>query len=191
MKRITLSWALLLGASGAYIFGGGAYAQGLPQPSLREQILSLPSAFPLQEDSLASPVLSASKSPALAMGLSAVLPGAGQVYVHRYWTIPIIYGFGALFVYNWKEADDLYQQYRKEYEQSVADGDYGGSGDPTLKSTRDFYRNERDRFGVYLLLTYLLNIADAYVGASLYNFDVSENLGPTQEFRVTVAVPFR
>jgi len=125
------------------------------------------------------------------MGLSAILPGAGQVYAHRYWTIPVIYGVGAFLVYNWKEADDLYQQYKAEYEQSVADGDYGGSGDPSLKSSRDFYRNERDRFGVFLLLTYLLNIADAYVGASLFNFDVSEDLGPAQEYRVRFSVPLR
>ncbi len=125
------------------------------------------------------------------MGLSAIVPGAGQVYAHRYWTIPIIYGFGALFVYNWNEADKLYQQYRRDYQQSVEDGDYGGLGDPNLKSTRDFYRNERDRFGVYLLLTYLLNIADAYVGASLYAFDVSEDLGPAQELRVRISLPFR
>ena len=125
------------------------------------------------------------------MGLSAVLPGAGQIYAERYWTIPIIYGFGALFVYNWKEGDKLYQQYRKEYEQSVIQGVYGGVGDPNLKSSRDFYRNERDRFGVYLLVTYLLNIADAYVGASLFNFDVSEDLGSAQDLRVTVSLPIR
>ena len=34
------------------------------------------------------------KSGSFAMLLSALLPGAGQVYVHRYYTIPFIYGFG-------------------------------------------------------------------------------------------------
>ena len=191
MRRTILLWALAICASGMLVQGGSVCAQTPAVPSLREQLLFLGPASAAGDDSLGSPRLLPSKSPALAMGLSAVLPGAGQIYAERYWTIPIIYGFGALFVYNWNEADKLYQQYRKEYEQSVADWAYGGGGDPSLKSSRDFYRNERDRFGVYLLLTYLLNIADAYVGASLYNFDVSEDLGPAQEFRITVTLPFR
>ena len=37
------------------------------------------------------------KSGSLAMLLSALLPGAGQVYAHRYYTIPIFWGFGVYF----------------------------------------------------------------------------------------------
>lgn len=191
MRRITLMWVLVGCAIGVHLAPEDARAQSAGLPSLREHLLSFESFVGPAEDSLGSPKPLPTKSPALAMGLSAVLPGAGQVYAERYWTIPIIYGFGALFVYNWKEADKLYQQYRREYEQSVADGDFGGTGDPSLKSSRDFYRNERDRFGVFLLLTYLLNIADAYVGASLYSFDVSEDLGPVQDIRVGISIPFR
>ncbi len=191
MRRIILLWMLIVCTGGIDRVGGQARAQSPAPPSLRERLLFFDPATRASEDTLSGPSLLPPKSPALAMGLSALLPGAGQVYAHRYWTIPIIYGVGALCVYNWNEADKLYQQYRKEYEQSVQDGVFEGVGDPNLKSSRDFYRNERDRFGVYLLLTYLLNIADAYVGASLYNFDVSEDLGPVQDLRLTVSVPFR
>ena len=191
MRAVTLLWALAIWAGAAPAVGADACAQSPPAPSLRERLLSFDSEIPPLSDSLDSPSLRPGKSPALAMGLSALLPGAGQVYAKRYWTVPIIYGFGGLFVYNWMEADDLYQEYRKAYEQSVTEGVNGGQGDPSLKSSCDFYRNERDRFGVYLLLVYLLNIADAYVGASLYNFDVSEDLGPTQDLRLRISLPFR
>lgn len=188
MKRIACLCVLACGAGGWPTLHDTACAQ---VPSLREQLLWFDTATPGAQDSSGLPAARATRSPALAMGLSALLPGAGQVYAQRYWTIPIIYGMGAFLVYNWMEADDLYQRYKGEYEQSVAEGEYGGSGDPTLKSSRDFYRNERDRFGVYILLTYLLNIADAYVGASLFNFDVSEELAPARQFSITFSVPLR
>jgi len=131
------------------------------------------------------------KSPALAMTLSALLPGAGQFYTERYWKIPIIYGFGAWFAVNWKKADDLYRQYRDEYSASVASREFLGKGDEQLRFIRDFYRNERDRFSLYLGLTYLLNIVDAYVGASLYSFDVGEDLTGGANLRLNVRLPLR
>ena len=117
-----------------------------------------------------------SKSTTLAMGLSALLPGAGQVYVQRYWTIPIIWGFGYYFSRMYIKSADLYNDYRDQYERSVL-ADTAGVGNTFLRDVRDFYRDERDRFTIYLALTYVLNIIDAYVGASLYSFDVSDNLG--------------
>jgi len=42
---------------------------------------------------------------------------------------------------------------------------------------RDFYKDQRDSFGWYFLILYLVNIADAYVDASLSGFDVGTNLG--------------
>ncbi|MBM4168910.1 MAG: hypothetical protein FJ215_07105 [Ignavibacteria bacterium] len=131
------------------------------------------------------------KSPALAMTLSSLLPGAGQFYNESYWKIPIIYGFGAWFAVNWKKADDLYRQYRDEYSASVGKKEFGGTGDERLRYIRDFYRNERDRFSLYLGLTYLLNIVDAYVGASLYSFDVGEDLTGSANLRLNVHIPLK
>lgn len=135
--------------------------------------------------------LKRSKSPVLAIALSAALPGAGQIYTERYWKIPVIYGFAAWFGVNWKKADDLYQQYRSEYSASLEKSEFGGKGDERLRSIRDFYRNERDRFSLYLGLTYLLNIVDAYIGASLYGFDVSDDLSGASTIRFHLRVPIR
>lgn len=131
------------------------------------------------------------KSPLTAVVLSGLLPGAGQVYAERYWKIPVIYGFGAWFAINWRKADDLYLQYRSEYGESLVGGSFAGQGDERLRSIRDFYRNERDRFALYIALTYLLNVVDAYVGASLYNFDVSEDLAGESMVRMKISLPLR
>lgn len=126
------------------------------------------------------------KSTTLAMALSAVVPGAGQIYVGRYWTLPLIWGFGGYFVSIWIKADDLYVSARERYNESVKRGENGGLGSDQLKYERDFYRDQRDKFAFYLALTYLLNIVDAYVGASLYSFDVSDDLGGNVSVRLNV-----
>lgn len=135
-----------------------------------------------------SSVRQSGKSPATAILLSAVLPGAGQVYTHRYWRIPVILGFGAYFTGMWLKMDNHYTESRDAYAASVAAGVSGGQGDSRKLYERDFYRDERDRFGFYVILTYLLNIIDAYVGASLYDFEVGDNLGGGTSVKLRVPV---
>ena len=116
------------------------------------------------------------KSPATAILLSAILPGAGQVYTGRYWKVPIVLGFSGYFVYEVAKLNNSYTFARGKYTESVNTGVNNGQGDAQLLYERDFYHDERDRFGFYFLLTYLLNIVDAYVDASLFDFDVGDNL---------------
>ena len=128
------------------------------------------------------------KSTKLAMLLSAALPGAGQMYVERYLTIPLIWGFGVYFYNEMSRAGGLYQDYRDLFSQSILADTVSGLGNSNLRTIRDFYRDERDRFAIYLGLTYLLNIVDAYVGASLYGFDVSEDLGGNTKLNLRIAI---
>jgi len=128
-----------------------------------------------------------SKSPGLAVLLSAVLPGAGQVYAEHYWTIPIFWGFGYYFGKTYSDENKLYHQYQKSFTASLAADSVNHTGDPNLLSYRDFYRDERDRFAIYFVLTYIVDIVDAYVGASLYSFDVSDNLGGSS--KLTLRIP--
>ncbi len=127
------------------------------------------------------------KSPWLAVGLSAALPGAGQIYNHDYWKVPIIWGIEGYWVSVWISLNNNYHHYEDLYNQVK-------ETDPTsnYKNSRDFYRDERDRFAWYMGALYLLNLVDAYVGANLYDFDVSPNLGPgnTSAWRATVRVKF-
>lgn len=127
------------------------------------------------------------KSALTAILLSAVLPGAGQIYAERYWSVPIVVGFTAYFIRQWVKADDLYLSARDRYRQSVEQGVEGGQGDGQFLYERDFYRDQRDKFAFYLALTYILNIADAYVGASLYNFEVDDDLnGVEMKLRIPI-----
>lgn len=128
------------------------------------------------------------KSTGLAMLLSAAVPGAGQVYAERYLSIPIIWGLGVYFGKTMVDQNKLYQDYASQYAVSVIADTLSGQGNADLKRIRDFYRDQRDQFAVYLGLTYLLNIVDAYVGAALYGFDVSPDLsgGARLRYRLTV-----
>jgi hypothetical protein len=117
------------------------------------------------------------KSSLLAMSLSALLPGAGQYYTERYWKIPIIWGFGAWLGGNWINANKNYVQEFINFRKSVEDSVNHGQGDPEALRRRDFYRDVRDKYIFYSFVVYALNILDAYVGAQLFDFEVTDNLG--------------
>lgn len=128
------------------------------------------------------------KSSTLAMLLSTIVPGSGQIYVKRYITVPLIWGFGYYFARSWSKQNDQYGVYRDLYEQSVKADTVNRTGDLRLRNVRDLYRDDRDRFAFYIAITYILNIVDAYVGASLYSFDVSDQLGGTAALRFRVPI---
>jgi hypothetical protein len=128
------------------------------------------------------------RSPTLAMLLSTLVPGAGQIYVKRYITIPFIWGFGYYFARSWSKQNDQYGAYRDLYEQSVKSDTVKNTGDLRLRDIRDLYRDDRDKFAFYLAITYILNIVDAYVGASLYSFDVSDQLGGSAALRFRIPI---
>lgn len=160
-------------------------AQYKVAPSLfKQESIPLPSFYRTSIDTVsvdtaqtASLTTRPTKSTLTAILLSAALPGAGQIYTERYWKVPIILGFSAYFVSLWIRADDKYVEARAKYQRSVDQNENKGQGDQQFLYERDFYRDQRDRFAFYIGLTYILNILDAYVGASLYNFDVTDNLG--------------
>ncbi|MDY0083878.1 MAG: DUF5683 domain-containing protein [Ignavibacteriaceae bacterium] len=106
------------------------------------------------------------KSPWGAVVRSAVFPGWGQIYNESYWKAPVVWGIMGWFVYNWIDNNNKYIDYKNLYiktEQSL-DREY-----------RNFYRDQRDQFAIYIVLTYFLNLVDAYVDAHLFDFSVDEN----------------
>jgi hypothetical protein len=114
------------------------------------------------------------KSTSTAMLMSAIFPGGGQFYNQSYWKVPIVGGLGVYFIAELLYNNRMYKDYRTQYSQSITPD--LPSGDPRLLSLRDFYHDERDKFGWYFLILYVVNIADAYVDASLFDFDVGEDL---------------
>lgn len=114
------------------------------------------------------------KSPLLALLLSAALPGAGQFYNESYWKVPIVLGFGYYFASNWIDLNDSTKHYRRLYAQSISP--QSPNGDGRYLQLREFYKDQRDTFSWYLFIYYLVNLVDAYVDASLYDFNVGDDL---------------
>lgn len=112
------------------------------------------------------------KSPLIATLLSVAIPGAGQLYNQSYWKIPIIAGLVGYFGYEYIRENNLYKNYRDQYIASQQQ--IPPQGDQNLLTLREFYRDQRDNFVWYFLITYVVNIVDAYVDAHLFDFDVSE-----------------
>ncbi|MFA6455444.1 MAG: DUF5683 domain-containing protein [Bacteroidota bacterium] len=129
------------------------------------------------------------KSTAIAMVSSMLLPGVGQLYNESYWKAPVVWGFGYYFYSVYRNQDDKYRTSRYQYDTSITVKN--PNGDAQLRSLRDFYKNQRNEFGWYLAITYVLNVLDAYVDAALYNFEVSPNLQGTNDWRLRVSIPIR
>src|SRR5262249_58423000 len=91
------------------------------------------------------------------------------------WKVPVILGLGGYWVYEWIRMNDKYHDYSTLYSASIAA--FPPDGSVRLKENRDFYHDERDKFAWFLAGLYLANLVDAYVGAHLYDFDVSPDLG--------------
>ncbi|MBC8124968.1 MAG: hypothetical protein H7X70_04475 [Candidatus Kapabacteria bacterium] len=124
-----------------------------------------------------------SKNPTTAVIYSLCLPGLGQVYTETYWKVPLFTGTalvtGWLFFRNnadFNNTSDL-------YDQALASGNNPGATALLLRQ-REAFRDNRDLAGVIFLLTYGLAAVDAYVGAHLYDFDVSDDvsmgIGPSR-----------
>lgn len=122
------------------------------------------------------------KSPWGAVLRSAVLPGWGQVYNESYWKVPVFLGIGGWFVYNFMWNDDRYQENRLAYIRT---------NNLVDRSQRDFYRDQRDEFAIYLGLTYLAMLVDAYVDAQLYDFSVDEDdIMNKKQYRLNLKIMF-
>jgi hypothetical protein len=108
-------------------------------------------------------------SPRKASIYSLVLPGAGQVYNHKYWKVPVIYGLlgGAgygFYTFN-KELNTTNDYFRSLYSQ-------GKAPTPLEIDDRNTLRNRRDLMGISFVMVYVLQVVDATVDAHFYKFDI-------------------
>lgn len=114
--------------------------------------------------------------------LSAVVPGAGQIYNRKYWKAPIIWAAVAGVGYMIYSNHNTYTQYRDAlrlrtdndpltidaYELTYTDND--------LLTLQDEARRSRDLWLILTTLGHALNVVDAVVDAHLSTFDVSDDL---------------
>ena len=123
-------------------------------------------------DSDVDTVFVMTKSPTGAMLRSMLIPGWGQFYNESYWKIPIIWGASAWFIYAWDRQNTKYYYYKDLYKNSLT---ATASVNADYKKLRNFYRDDRDLFAIYIGLTYFLNFIDAYVDAHLFDFNLGIN----------------
>lgn len=129
-----------------------------------------------------------------ALWLSVVLPGAGQIYNHKYWKLPIFYGgvVGCVYAMTWN--NNMYRDYSQAYMDLVDNNPSTQSYNQFLhlgnkitpenkaryeeifRKRKDRYRRWRDLSVFSLIGVYALSIIDAYVDASLSDFDISKDL---------------
>lgn len=121
-------------------------------------------------------------SPRKAAIMSAILPGAGQVYNKKYWKLPIIYAGAAGLVYSFQFNQSHYLKYRNAYKYRI-DGDastidnyVGIYSDDNLNTLQKYYHRYRDLTVIGFAALYALNVIDASVDAHLFTFDVSDDL---------------
>ena len=132
--------------------------------------------------------------PRMAVWLSLLVPGGGQIYNRKYWKLPIVYGgyVGCIYALTWNQS--TYTDYQNAYVDIM-------DNDPNTKSYEDFlpphyeidtsmedwlkdvfkqrknkYRRYRDLSIFAFAGMYIFAAIDAYVDAELSHFDISSDL---------------
>jgi hypothetical protein len=121
-----------------------------------------------------------------ALILSAVLPGAGQAYNHKYWKIPVIYGGAGVLGYFIR---DNYRHYRMWRGAFIAKNNPGHVYilDPkqypsdrydnaeVMRRQLEYYRRNFELSIILMGALYALNIIDANVDAHLKGFQLGND----------------
>ena len=133
-------------------------------------------------------------NPKRALWLAIVIPGAGQIYNRKYWKLPIVYGGFLGCAYAWRWNNQMYRDYSQAYMDIMDDDPNTQSYNQFLhlgmeitddnkeryqnlfKRRKDYYRKYRDLSIFCLIGVYALSVIDAYVDASLSQFDISKDL---------------
>lgn len=126
-------------------------------------------------------------NPKRAALLSAMLPGAGQIYNRQYWKVALVYAGVGASAYFLVDNTNQYQKYRKAYVARLTDPNVQDEFtnlwtiDPNV--TRNNLQTLQDAYKRYLDLTilltavgYTLQVLDALAFAHLKNFDISPNI---------------
>lgn len=129
-----------------------------------------------------------------ALWLALVLPGAGQIYNRKYWKLPIFYGgfVGCAYAMRWNNM--MYRDYSQAY-LDIMDNDPNTQSynqflhlgteitsanmsryQELFRKRKDRYRRWRDLSFFVMVGVYALSVIDAYVDASLSEFDISPDL---------------
>ena len=118
------------------------------------------------------------KDPKKATLLSAILPGAGQVYNGKSWKVPILYAGILTDLYFVQYNHKRYDRFREALFalDKGKPNPFPSLNRAALVRNVDYWRQNRDLTLLLLLGIYALNLVDANVDAHLSGFDISEDL---------------
>ena len=118
------------------------------------------------------------KNPRKATILSAILPGAGQVYNGKAWKVPILYAGFMTDIYFMNFNNKRYETFREALFAFDAGevNQFPSLNRNSLVRNVDYWRQNRDMTILLLLGIYALNLIDANVDAHLSGFDISDDL---------------
>lgn len=118
------------------------------------------------------------KDPKKATLLSAMLPGAGQVYNGKTWKVPILYAGILTDVYFIQYNHKRYERFRDALFalDKGKPNQFPSLNRAALVRNVDYWRQNRDLTLLLMLGIYALNLVDANVDAHLSGFDISEDL---------------
>lgn len=145
-------------------------------------------------DTIKKPVFT--PNPSRALWLGAICPGLGQIYNHKYWKLPIIYGgfVGLAYAISWNNR--MYNTYKQAYldlmDNNPNTNSYlnvfpkGTITNPAqidkawlqtaLQQEVNVFRRYRDLSIIGAVGLYAVSLIDAYVDAQMSQFDISPNL---------------
>ncbi len=133
-------------------------------------------------------------TPQRALWLALVIPGGGQIYNRKYWKLPIFYGgmVGCIYAMRWN--NQMYHDYAQAY-LDIMDDDPNTQSynqfmhlgrqitDENKQRYQELFRKRKDRYrrwrdlSVFVMIgVYAVSVIDAYVDASLSDFDISKDL---------------
>ena len=136
--------------------------------------------------------------------MAVSFPGLGQIYNRKIWKIPLVYAGFASLIYSVGFNSSNYNIYMRAYQDftdEIKDTDSylrliraeASTYDPVLHPDTynpadasyykdgmlrmvDYYKRFRDLSYIGIAAWYLISILDANVDASLFNYDISDNL---------------
>jgi TM2 domain-containing membrane protein YozV len=174
-----------------WLFSSKANAQLIQSKGQQLQLLCQTNiVFELKSDTLKKNKVDSSKvvkktskhNPKVAILLSSIVPGAGQIYNKKYWKAPIVWAGIGTCIYFINSNNTLYKDYKgallQRADTSIKEPDkyLDIYSTDQLIALQDQYRQNRDLFIIGASLVYILNIVDALVDAHLFSFDVSDDL---------------
>lgn len=121
--------------------------------------------------------------------MALAFPGLGQIYNRKYWKLPIVYagvaGITYAITWNNRNYNDYSRAYRDllddnpnsdSYLDVVPDGYPQSQWKTYLEGKQNSARRYRDLSIIIGVAFYAITVVDAFVDASLADFDVSPNL---------------